>query len=360
VTACDFSFSRPSIASLHAAGITAVGRYVGPTNWGKTITQAEAASYHSASPQIAIWLTFEDTATDYTGGRSAGQANARLAVLNTPPLFPANQLIYFSVDTELTQPSDALAYFLGINDILSESRVGLYGEGALSDYLFGKGLITKFWESASSSFPGNSTKNARTAIWQRIGAPVPGTDLDVIYAVNYGQFPQGANPPPPPPPVTGPTIAAFIAEVKAQLGVTYVFGGDNPGPGISPPNGGFDCSGLFYYCARKVGYTDVPRTSEEQWAALPHVSVPQPGDLVFFNSHDGQAPPSHVGMIVNVAGTMMIDAPHTGTVVRYDSTASVPGVFDKMGYARLPGGSPTTPTPPVAGTSSGWVAGANP
>lgn len=351
MTACDFSFSRPSIASLHAAGISSVGRYVGPASWSKTITQAEALSYYSASPRISIWLTFEDTATDYLGGRSAGQTNARLAVNNLPAIFPARQLIYFAVDTELTQPSDALPYFQGINDVLPEARVGLYGEGALSDYLFDKGLITKFWESASSSFPGNATKNARAAIWQRIGAPVPGTDLDVTYGVNWGQFPAPTSGPPPPPPPTGPTIADFIAEVKAQLGVPYVFGGDTPA--------GFDCSGLLYYCAAKVGFTGVPRTSEAQWAALPRVAQPQPGDFVFFNSHDNQPSPSHVGMISNAAGTQMIDAPYTGTVVRYDPTASTPGVFDRIGYCRLPGGSTVTP-PPSPSTTQGWVIGANP
>jgi cell wall-associated NlpC family hydrolase len=48
-----------------------------------------------------------------------------------------------------------------------------------------------------------------------------------------------------------------------------------------------------------------------QYASNPHVpkDQAQPGDLVFFYS-----PISHVGMYIG--GGMMIDAPHTGALVR--------------------------------------------
>lgn len=360
MSACDFSFPpHPSIAALHAAGITAVGRYVGPAVWGKTITQAEANSYYTASPRIDVWLVFEDTATDYTGGRAAGRLNAQKALDNLPALYPQSQFIYFAVDTEIAAGTESSVkpYFLGINDVLDSSQVGLYGQGSVSDYLFNAGLISHFWESASTSFPGNGSLNKHANIWQKVGAPLPNTDPDVLYARDYGQFPKpGVRPPPPPPPPPGPSIEAFIDEVVAQLGVPYVFGGDNPGPGPSPPNGGFDCSGLLYYCALKVGFDSVPRTSEEQFGALPSITNPQQGDFVFFNTHDGQTPPSHVGMVwsgANSSGTAgtMIDAPFTGTVVRYDS---IPAVGGFMGYRRLPGGVP------VGGGGAGsWLGGVN-
>ena len=67
-----------------------------------------------------------------------------------------------------------------------------------------------------------------------------------------------------------PAAATAIAYARAQLGKPYVWGGTGPDA--------FDCSGLVLGRRRGVD----PRTSEEQWADLPHVSSPQPGDLVFF------------------------------------------------------------------------------
>jgi NlpC/P60 family len=125
----------------------------------------------------------------------------------------------------------------------------------------------------------------------------------------------------------------FLNEVASFKGVPYVFGGESPA--------GFDCSGLVQYAASRVG-VNVPRTSEAQWAALPHVdsSNVQPGDLVFFQGAPEEAgPPGHVG-IVNSTGTTwsMIDAPFTGVDVRQD-TFSIPGqgTGSVIGFARLPG-----------------------
>ena len=140
------------------------------------------------------------------------------------------------------------------------------------------------------------------------------------------------------------SLSQFIADVKAQLGVRYTFGGDTPAEG-------FDCSGLMQYCAAEAGFS-IPRDSEDQFAALPAVTNPQTGDLVFFNTFDGQAPPSHVGMCTNEGCTEMIDAPHTGAVVRYDATA---GFGTIMGYGRLASSGPVTPG--GGGFAQAWILG---
>jgi cell wall-associated NlpC family hydrolase len=84
-----------------------------------------------------------------------------------------------------------------------------------------------------------------------------------------------------------------------QLGCPYVFGG------TGPCNNGFDCSGLTMSAWAAAGVS-IPRTSEEQWAGLPHVSTSdlEPGDILVFNGA------GHVG--IYVGGGMLIDAPHTG------------------------------------------------
>ena len=78
--------------------------------------------------------------------------------------------------------------------------------------------------------------------------------------------------------------------------------------GASGPDS-FDCSGLTSAAWASVGIS-IPRTSEEQWAGLPHVptSDMQPGDILVFNGA------GHVG--IYVGGGMLIDSPHTGRPCR--------------------------------------------
>jgi cell wall-associated NlpC family hydrolase len=104
----------------------------------------------------------------------------------------------------------------------------------------------------------------------------------------------------PPPVYKGPTSTQaekVVAFVYAQLGKPYVFGAAGPDS--------FDCSGLTSAAWASVGI-NIPRTSEEQWAGLPHVPTAdmEPGDILVFNGA------GHVG--IYVGGGMMIDAPHTG------------------------------------------------
>jgi peptidoglycan DL-endopeptidase CwlO len=109
------------------------------------------------------------------------------------------------------------------------------------------------------------------------------------------------------PPVHAPGSAAQIAvnTAMAQLGKPYQYAAAGPGS--------FDCSGLtmFAWAAAGVG---LPHSSAAQYASLPHVSQSQiaPGDLVFFGS-----PIHHVGMYIG--GGQMVNAPHTGTVVKVQS-----------------------------------------
>lgn len=106
-------------------------------------------------------------------------------------------------------------------------------------------------------------------------------------------------------------LAAVIALTKQQLGKKYVFGTAGPGT--------FDCSGLTQYVYKPQGI-NLPHYAADQ-AKLGAAVSPgdiQPGDLVFSNWGDG--PNSHVG--IAVSKDQIIDAPHTGAVVRYDSLSS--------------------------------------
>jgi hypothetical protein len=100
-----------------------------------------------------------------------------------------------------------------------------------------------------------------------------------------------------------------LAFALAQLGTPYVWGGTGLG--------GFDCSGLVQAAYATAGVT-LPRVAQQQFDAGPFVPAGeplQPGDLVFFGG-DAQHI-EHVGMVSGPG--LMVDAPFTGAVVRFDS-----------------------------------------
>jgi cell wall-associated NlpC family hydrolase len=102
-----------------------------------------------------------------------------------------------------------------------------------------------------------------------------------------------------------------LAFAFRQVGTPYEFGGTGA-------DGRFDCSGLTQAAWAAAGVA-LPRTSEDQWLALPHIarSDLQPGDLIFFNPGEFRAGlPGHVGLYIG--NGYMVDAPHTGAVVRIE------------------------------------------
>jgi hypothetical protein len=105
--------------------------------------------------------------------------------------------------------------------------------------------------------------------------------------------------------------AAVVAFAYQVLGTPYRWGSDGR-------DGRFDCSGLTRAAYAAAGVA-IPRVSRQQWYAGQRVSREQlqPGDLVFY-AHDTMDPVTihHVGMYV--ANGHMINAPHTGALVRFD------------------------------------------
>lgn len=102
---------------------------------------------------------------------------------------------------------------------------------------------------------------------------------------------------------TGPTSTQAekaVAFAYAQLGKPYVWGATGPNS--------FDCSGLAQAAWASAG-VNIPRTTYEQWAALPHISTSalEVGDLLYF---DGIG---HVA--IYVGNNEIIDAPQTGSNV---------------------------------------------
>jgi peptidoglycan DL-endopeptidase CwlO len=105
-----------------------------------------------------------------------------------------------------------------------------------------------------------------------------------------------------------------VAVALAQLGSPYVWGAEGPAT--------FDCSGLTSFAYAAAGVT-IPRVSRAQFAAYADLRPVDPlhlvpGDLVFFADDPGRPGTiHHVGMYIGKG--LMVEAPHTGAVVRTSS-----------------------------------------
>lgn len=131
-----------------------------------------------------------------------------------------------------------------------------------------------------------------------------------------------------------------LAVLAGTLGVPYVFGGGTATGPSGSPTAGFDCSGLVLYAVYQAtgGQVVLPHLTDAQMqsSALTPVAAgaagsPLPagqleiGDLIFFAVPTDPDPWGHVGIYVGAG--QMIDAPHTGTVVRQEP------VWDSYGWA---------------------------
>lgn len=124
-----------------------------------------------------------------------------------------------------------------------------------------------------------------------------------------------------PTPVTAPTIyTQIVSYAKEWLGVPYVWGGASWS--------GVDCSGLTMEVYAHFGHS-LPHSANDQYLMFTAISQYdlEPGDLVFF--HDTTDYVYHVG--IWVSPDTMIDAPHTGTVVQYNTISGVGAYYTTFG-----------------------------
>ena len=139
-----------------------------------------------------------------------------------------------------------------------------------------------------------------------------------------------------PPTEKGDRALRYAVE---QIGKPYQWGGAGPRS--------YDCSGLTSQAWKHAGRA-IPRTSQEQWAQLPHVPLTQlrPGDLVIYF-------PEATHVALYIGDGMVVQAPRPGTRIKVSPIAANP----VLGAVRPdPGGQPLRSYEPPSlpqGSSSG-------
>lgn len=200
---------------------------------------------------------------------------------------------------------------------------GAFGAGAYLTHHFGSKLVDKYtkkgsksnkWshvgvDAATGALTGAAVGSIVPVIGTGVGAAIGGV-IGAGIGIFGGATGEGG--------VTGTTgnsarnsstkgattasAAQIIKYAETQLGVPYVWGGEQPGKA-------FDCSGLTQWAYGKAGVT-IPRVAADQQKIGKQVPTnkTQPGDLLFV----GQ-PAHHV--VMAIGGNKIIEAPHPGSKV---------------------------------------------
>lgn len=242
MTIIDYSTIRPSTSELKAAGITAVGRYVG---WdsvpgfhsiGKNISKIEADALLATG--IDIFLAFEYDATAAVHGAPQGNKDATLAGTQLADLgAPEGICVYFALDWDtpdyaphlVSTPANAVAklgpiaeYFQAIQNAHHKYAIGAYGGYWALSRLFDAGLIHYGWQTVAWS---GGRVDPRASLLQTTSkVSISGADQNIHQNKSpwgtWAQAKAALSALPPPPVKTPPTLAdaqAAVATLNAYL-----------------------------------------------------------------------------------------------------------------------------------------------
>lgn len=193
----DYSFSRPSPASIRAGGYTFVARYLSHES-GKNLSAGEAQSLIAAG--LTIVCNWEDSATNSLSGYGQGVSDAQAAKAEALSVGqPADRPIYFSVDFDASsgQLATIEAYFEGVASVIGLSRTGVYGGHYIVESLFNAGKVQWGWQTYAWSY-GSWDPRAQFRQIQN-GIDNDEEDEDEAVVADFGQWPYAEAPPPPQP-----------------------------------------------------------------------------------------------------------------------------------------------------------------
>jgi hypothetical protein len=197
----DYSGWRPDPASLKAAGVVGVCRYLAsPAQSWKVITKGEYDRTLAAG--LPILLNWEEAAGSWRGGFSLGYSHGRSARILARQLgHPDERPIVQSIDTAVTpaEIATAIDYQRGFNDGGGVGPQGVYGTKYVIDTFFASGLVRVGWQAAARGWYGNGPDCANAALIQRTSKSYPqfspsSYDENTVHMTDWGQHPAPLDP----------------------------------------------------------------------------------------------------------------------------------------------------------------------
>lgn len=259
ILGCDYSFSRPNIATLVSLGIKFAARYYSTPGNAKNLTSAEVFALTAYG--IDIVSVFETSAGAAGGGFAAGRAAATSAGAQARALKqPLGTCIYYAVDYD-ANTADVAPYFEGIYSVHNGYSVGVYGGYYVCSGIRNLHPSIYTWQTAAWSggkiLPGvHIYQNAHTF------NGLPDLDVNYAYQENYGGWKHAA--PQPPRQEDAPMGAALL-------------------PDGSPIIGGIGTTG-FIYLSYDKGATFKEVMSKPAYKYLPGLSLALQGEHDFWGA----------------------------------------------------------------------------
>lgn len=158
----DYSAGWPGAAAIAHAGYVGAVRYIGFPSNRKCTNAAELRDFTLHG--LGMALVFEQSITNWKGGRAAGERDARLGRNHANAIgFPSNRPIYMAVDTDVVSAADfniMLDYLRGANSVLGgPGSTGVYGEADVVDRCRQAGVAEYQWQTKAWSRGRTTTAN---------------------------------------------------------------------------------------------------------------------------------------------------------------------------------------------------------
>jgi peptidoglycan hydrolase-like protein with peptidoglycan-binding domain len=170
----DFSWDKPTVAQLKAAGKSFVGVYLNDPG-SKGITAAQLKAYLDGG--IGVYLIWEgsgaETKNGAAGGTAAGaSAKSLLAALG----LPASTNVFYAVDYDVTTQLATIDAFLNAASAAQGHKASVYGEFDVIEHCVGAtaayGFQTYAWSHGKVS--------SKTAVYQYLnGQSLAGNTVDL-------------------------------------------------------------------------------------------------------------------------------------------------------------------------------------
>lgn len=146
---CASTITASAAASLKAAGVEAVGRYIGAASSWKTVKAAEYETIEKAglkfvpiyetNPTYAGYFSYDRGVNDSQAAEKAARA------LGIPSGLP----IFFTVDYDMTAVAfpKLREYLTAIKETLTSYKLGLYGSYSVIEFAESTGLVSHFFQT---------------------------------------------------------------------------------------------------------------------------------------------------------------------------------------------------------------------